>query len=431
MDARRVAYEILLRTDREGAYADVELGRALSSHSLPEVDRKLATLLVYGTLARRLTLDHTIARYADRKISKIDLPALTAIRLAVFQIGFLDRVPAYAAVDGSVRLAKKRSPRASGFVNAVLRRVAERGLADPDDADPLTRLSIRVSHPRWLVERWCKEFGDEEAERLMKADNEPMPNAMRILTDRESAERALTEAGIETRAGRYAPDAVLASRAESLPGVAIPQSEASQAVALFVDARPGMRVLDACAAPGGKTAYLARLVGPDGRVTAVDAARGSARRIRATLESTGTESNVDIHEMPIERLDDSGGYDAVLVDAPCSGLGTLREHPEIRWRREPDDIADLAARQRSALAAAAAQLRPGGRLVYSTCTLLAEENEAIVDGFLRDNGEFAADPSPFDDAPLADLVDADGRLRTFPHRHDTAGFFAAGIRKNR
>jgi 16S rRNA (cytosine967-C5)-methyltransferase len=431
VDARRVAYEILLRTEREGAYADVELGRALSGRALAEADRKLATLLVYGTLARRLTLDHTIARYADRKISKIDLPALTAIRLAVFQIGFLDRVPAYAAVDGSVKLAKKRSPRTAGFVNAVLRRVAERGLVDPDDADPLTRLSIRVSHPRWLAERWCNELGEEEAERLMHADNEPMPNAMRILTDRDSAERALAAAGIESRDGRYAPDAVITSRAESLPGVAIPQSEASQVVALFLDVHRGMRVLDACAAPGGKTAYLARLVGPGGHVTAVDSARGSARRIRATLESTGTESNVDIHEMPVEALDESGGYDAVLVDAPCSGLGTLREHPEIRWRREPDDIADLAARQRSALAAAAKHLRPGGRLVYSTCTLLAEENDEVVDGFLQDNSEFAAAPSPFGDVPAAELVGTDGRLRTYPHRHDTAGFFAAGIRKKR
>lgn len=429
MDARRVAYEILLRTERDGAYADVELGRALSGRALPEADRKLATLLVYGTLARRLTLDHSIARYADRKISKIDLPALIAIRLAVFQMGFLDRVPGYAAVDGSVRLVKKRSPRAAGFVNAVLRRVAERGLIDADDPDPMVRLSIRVSHPLWLVRRWCDELGNEEAERLMDADNEPMPNALRVLTDRESAKRSLAEAGIETRDGQYTPDAVIASRAESLPGVAIPQSEASQAAALFLDARPGMRVLDACAAPGGKTAYLARLVGPSGHVTAIDSAGGSAARIRATLESTGTESNVETFEMPIERLADSGGFDAVLVDAPCSGLGTLREHPEIRWRRDPDDIADLAARQRSALEAAAKHLRPGGRLVYSTCTLLAEENDEVVDGFLRDHEDFAADSSPFRDAPLSDLVDADGRLRTYPHRHDTAGFFAAGIRK--
>lgn len=431
MDARHVAYEILLRTEREGAYADVELGRALSGRSLPEADRKLATLLVYGTLARRLTLDHTIARYADRKISKIDLPTLVAIRLAVFQMGFLDRVPGYAAVDGSVRLAKKRSPRAAGFVNAVLRRVAEHGLIEADDPDPLTRLSIRVSHPLWLVRRWCDELGEEEAERLMNADNEPMPNALRVLTDRESAKRSLAEAGIETQDGRYAPDAVIASRAQSLRGVAIPQSEASQAVALFLDARPGMRVLDACAAPGGKTAYLARLVGLSGRVTAVDSAAGAAARILATLESTKAESNVEIHQMPIQQLPDSGGYDAVLVDAPCSGLGTLREHPEIRWRREPYDITDLAVRQRSALEAAATHLRPGGRLVYSTCTLLAEENDEIVDGFLQDHDEFTSDTSPFRDAPLADLIDADGRLRTYPHRHDTAGFFAAGIRKKR
>jgi len=431
VDARRIAYDVLLLTERDGIFADAELGRRLAAASLESADRKLATLLVYGTLARRMTLDHTIAHYADRKVSKIDLPALTAIRLAVFQICFLDRVPAYAAVDASVRLTKKRAPRAAGFVNAVLRKVADKGLVEPDDPDPLVRLAIRVSHPLWLVKRWSDELGTDTAEQLMHANNEAMPNVLRVLTDPSEAAAALAEAGVETRAARFAPDALVASRSLAIPEVVIAQSEASQIVTLFLDVGPGMQVLDACAAPGGKTAYLAHLVGDEGRVTAVDYSAGAVSRIRDTLQMTAMSARVDIHKTSIENFDGPDEYDAVLVDAPCSGLGTLREHPEIRWRREPGDITDLAGRQRSVLEAAAKRLRPDGLLVYSTCTLLAEENDDVVDGFLEDHSEFAVEKSPFSGTPLADLVDSSERLRMYPHLHDTAGFFAARIRKIR
>jgi 16S rRNA (cytosine967-C5)-methyltransferase len=435
IDPRRVALDVLAAVDA-GAFADAALAKALAAPAGADMaapDRHLATLLVYGTLARRLSLDHTIAHLASRRLERIDARTLGLLRLGLFQIAFLDRVPAYAAVDSSVRLAKRIAPRTAGFVNAVLRGAARDGL-HPPDGDPLDRLAIEYSHPRWLVELWTSELGRDEATRLMAADNEAMPTVLRALIDRDDALEWLRRRGVDCRPCRHAPRGIIAAEARGQTGIVLPQGEASQLVCLFVGASAGDRVLDACAAPGGKSAYLAELVGSDGRVVAVDSARGAERRIRRTLDLAAV-GNVTIVEGAVEDLASASGpeehgghFDAVLVDAPCSGLGTLRQHPEIRWRRTPADLSDLARRQSRILAAAAGRVRPGGRLVYSTCTLTQVENDDVVDAFLAANPDFAEDGTEVD-ACVAPLCDERGRLRTFPHRDDLDGFFAARLRR--
>lgn len=426
MDARRLALAVLERVDG-GARSDAELGRQLNQAGLSEPDRALATRIVYGVLAWQLRLDHTIEALARRRMDELDRPLPNILRIGLYQLRFLDRVPAYAAVSSSVEMVPTRLRHAAGFVNAVLRQAGRQGLAALP-AEPDRRTAIELSHPEWLVKLWTAELGASEAVALMRADNEALRTTLRALVDREEALRRIREHGIEATPARFAPQAIRAAAAVTMPGVVVPQGEASQLVALLVGATSGERILDACAAPGGKTAYLAQIVGPSGSVTAVDAGRGAGRRIEALLSICEVQAHVvedRIENLPVETL-----YDAVLVDAPCSGLGTLREHPEIRWRRSSADLADFARRQATILRAAADHVRPGGRLVYATCTLTRVENDDVVDAFLAERLDFVSSDAGEVHSALQPLVDDRCRLRTFPHRHDTAGFFAARMRRS-
>jgi 16S rRNA (cytosine967-C5)-methyltransferase len=424
VNARRLALDVLERVDG-GARSDAELGRKLARSDLKEPDRALATRIVYGVLAWRLRLDHTIAVLAHRRIEDLDRPLPNVLRIGLYQLFFLDRVPSYAAVNSTVELVPDGLRHAAGFVNAVLRRAGRQGLAEPTSQNDSERLAIEMSHPAWLVRLWSEELGADQAVALMRADNEALGTTLRALGDRETAIRQIRERGVKAEPGRFAPQAIRASAALAVPGVCVPQGEASQLVTLLVGARPGERILDACAAPGGKTAYLAQAVGTQGSVTAVDAGLGAGRRIATLLELCAVQAR--IVEDSIETVPVHQPYDAVLVDAPCSGLGTLREHPEIRWRRTPADLADFAERQSLILRAAARHVRPGGRLVYSTCTLARAENDEVVDAFLDESRDFTpGDAGEVDPAPRA-LLDERCRMRTYPHRHDMAGFFAARL----
>ena len=330
-------------------------------------------------------------------------------------------------MNSTVDLAKDVAPRAAGFINAILRRCSRDGLAAPP-TDRLERLAIEHSHPVWLIERWIELLGENETIALMAADNNALPTVLRALIGREEASERLAEIGAGTSPCKRAPDGLLAAKPIRMPRVAIPQSEASQLIVRLLAPQAGESVLDACAAPGGKTAYIAALVGETGRVTACDPGRNAKRRVTRLLTSCGVADRVSFHATAVEDLDGDARFDAVLVDAPCSGLGTLSEHPEIRWRRTPEDLSDLAARQGRILDAAALRVTSGGRLVYSTCTLVAEENDQVVDAFLARNPDFQPDSAP-PAAEVGDLVDERGRMRTYPHRHGMQGFFAAALRR--
>lgn len=428
-DSRRLAASVLLAT-AEGAWSDEALAKALERSSLRDADRALATLLVYGTLARQRTLDHTIETLSARPMDRLDDIVVVALRLGLFQMGFLDRVPDHAAVATSVDLVARRAGSAKGFVNALLRRAQREGLVAPPDSPEVTRLGILHSHPDWMVRMWLDELpGDShaEVEGLLEANNQAAPTCYRALGSRDNALQALRERGLDAQAGRFAPSAiVIPGPVQRTDGVAVVQGEASQLVVEMLDPREGETVLDACAAPGGKTAAIAARVGRAGKVLACDSGRWAEERIRASLRSGGIgDGLVDIRTCPVEALtDNAGAFDAVLVDAPCSGLGTLRQHPEIRWRRGPRDLDDLAERQRSILAAAARLVRPGGRLVYSTCTIARRENDEVVETFLAENPDFTR--VPLEDLPssVAVCCGSTGTLRTFPHRDGIDGFFA-------
>jgi 16S rRNA (cytosine967-C5)-methyltransferase len=440
-DARRLAWETLVAVEA-GAFADAELGRRLAAARLQARDRSLATLLVYGTLSWQGLLDHIIAA-CGRPAELLDVPVRTVLRLALFQLVKLSRVPDFAVVDTAVELSKTfRGGAATGMVNAVLRRFLRQGKEVPMPAredDLSAHLAATLSHPRWLVDLWLGELGQAETESLLCADNAPSATVLRANRTRRTRAQLIEDlraCGVSARETRFAPQGVVLE--EGVDPTALPgygggwfslQGEASQLVALLVDARPGQRILDACAAPGGKATGLAEQMADRGAVIAAD--RRAARSVRRTCQRLGLSCvkvlRADVLQ-PCFRSDVS--FDAVLLDAPCSGLGTLRQHPEIRWRRSLESVDAVAALQRRLLEVLAPRVRPGAVLLYATCTISARENERLVESFLSAHGEFVLDdPRPSLPAAARELIDAKGFFRSFPHRHGLDGFFAARLKR--
>jgi len=445
VDARRLAWEVLLAVE-DGGFADALLARHLAATQMDPRDRAFTTRLVYGTLAWQGYLDHLIATLC-RPPGQLDAPIRALLRLGLFQLSCLSRVPPFAAVDTAVTLSKRfRGGSASGVVNAVLRRY----LRERDDLrlprrsdDPTGFLSVVLSHPRWLVDRWIAALGPAETELLLAANNEPAPTVLRV--NRLQAERStvldqLSAAGVTACRSSLAPDAIVVEQAgdpAALPGFArgrfSSQGEASQLVALMVGARRGARVLDACAAPGGKSTYLAELMQNEGEIVAVDRDPVGLSHLEQTARRLGLRGIRTVHaDLTVFASAGARPFDAVLLDAPCSGLGTLRQHPEIKWRRTPEGIAAAGSLQRPLLGAVAALVRPGGAVVYATCTVTNEENEAVVEDFLRTHDDFAIEsPQPHLPASVHPFVESPGFLRTFPHRHGLDGFFAVRLQRCR
>jgi 16S rRNA (cytosine967-C5)-methyltransferase len=438
--ARTVALGVLRRIEQTAAYADVALDAALRSGTLPPRDRALASRLAYGTVAWQRRLDWHLAQLTHRDAATLDVSVRLILRLGLYQLLCLDRVPPHAAVSTSVDLAKREAPAAAGLVNAVLRRATRDAgkLSLPDPAvDPVRHLGVAFSHPDWLVERWRTHLGHDEAARLLAADNDAAPTVLRARRGRRDELIAeLASSGVRAVAGEWAPDAVRvdAVAPHALPGFVAGaltvQSEASQLVVHALGLERGMRVLDVCAAPGGKTTYAAELVGESGRVVAFDrrrsgvaAAVDAARRLRLRNVLGAV---ADARRPPLG----DARFDRILVDAPCSGLGTLRAHPEVRWTRGPDDVRRLAELQIEILDAAAPHLAAGGVLVYSTCTISVEENDDVVARWMARNPDLERESAAVSLPPQArELVDATGALRTFPHRHGLDGFYAVRVRR--
>jgi 16S rRNA (cytosine967-C5)-methyltransferase len=435
--ARQVALEILMAVERRGSYADAMLGTRVPA--FPPPDRRLATRLVLGTIAWRARLDYELGHFCGRDLAQIQAEALTIMRMGLLQIRFLDRIAPHAAVSTSVELAKRSHEArvAAGFVNAVLRRATREKVALPVRSDDeVGWLAIAFSHPRWMVERFIDWYGREAAEALMAANNQAAPNVVRLnlaRATREQIVRRLQADGMEVEAtGRFPETATLESavRFDSPTyrgGLFQAQSEASQLVARLLAPPHGGAVVDCTAAPGGKAAHLAELVGADGSVTAVDrnfAGLKNARRLCRQLRHRNVQFvQADTSSpLPLAR-----GFDCVLLDAPCTGLGTLRAHPEIRWRLKPGDPARMAVLQSRMLTNAAALVRPGGAIVYSVCSLAPEEGENVVRAFLDTHPIFALDLHAFGRDAFKGLLDTQGMMRTRPDLGGLDGFFAARL----
>ena len=403
--ARQAAFRVLLRVFEDGAYADRALRGAVAE--LDDRDRALARQLAFGTVQRARTLDHAIETLGKRSARRLDPPVRAALRLGAYQLAYLGGVPRYAAVNESVELVRRAGlERAVSFTNAVLRRLADgaRALVESLPESTAAEAALRHSYPDWIAEAWWRDLGRDDALALMRAQNEPAETAVRLVRGE-----------IEGRPDSDIPGAWVVERVDEAAlaeGRIWPQSRGSQLAALCVRARDGERTLDLCAAPGGKATMLA------GDVVAVEVNEARARELEENALLLGA-ANVQVvcadgRELPAELT----GFDRALVDAPCSGLGVLAARPDLRWRGEP-----LPELQLELLRAAAARVRPGGTVLYSVCTVNADESEAVVDASGLEADETLAAEWPQFRHPRRPEF-----LQTLPHVHGTSGFFIARLR---
>lgn len=447
-DARRAAFEILRRVEREGAYSSLLLQNLGEDRPVDPRDLALTTELVYGVLRRRLYLDHVLGSFSSRPVPQIDNDLAIILRLALYQLLYLDRIPAHAAVNTAVNLArshmKGKGASAASFVNGLLRavtRVPADALPQVNTGDPIGNLAITESHPEWLVRRWADRSGRSQTAALLAAHNRPAPLALRVNRGRvEPAVLAarLAQEGVVTRPSSLMDDFLLVhdGRPQHTAcfrnGDFYIQDEASGLVARMAGATPGMRVLDACAAPGGKSLSVARAVGEAGMVIAADRHPQRLRLLTDNAHRLGISTCLPVAaDLATSAPPFHPGvlFDIVMVDAPCTGTGVIRRNPELRYRVDEEVIRTLSRLQQQLLAQCAQRVRPGGMLLYSVCSIEPEEGSDQAVRFLREHPGF--EPSdPSDDLPAAarELVvrlDAGACLITLPHRDDLDGFFAA------
>jgi 16S rRNA (cytosine967-C5)-methyltransferase len=437
----RVVAARVLRRVEEGAYAPLALDGEAQRARLSPQDRRLATTLVYGVLKGRARLDHALAAYAPRGLGRLDGATLDLLRLGALQLLEL-RVPAHAAVDETVRQVRAlRGARLAGFANALLRKLAQRGAPPPPSGPPARRLSVLSGAPEPVVQAALARLGEAETEALLGAEGAPAPLWLRVNPRRATPEAAAAElaAALPEAAIERSPLISGALRLRGGDGVfdtpayvegrVTAQDLGAQLVGALLDPQPGESVLDACAGLGGKTTQLAERMDDRGQLDAVDRAarklelgQDHARRLGLTIVRS-IEADLTAADAPLRAA-----YDRVLLDAPCSGLGVARRHPEVRLRRGAAEVGELAALQARLLDAVARRVRPGGVLVYAVCTYTDEEGPAQIERFLARTSGFVRDPA----APLPPALGgrgAAGELRTWPHRDDADAFYAARMRR--
>ena len=445
--ARLAAYDVLRAVSTGRADLPTALARVRPRLG-DERDRALAGEIVTGTLRWQGAYDAVIAAFARRPPAKLDPEVLDILRMTVFQLLHLDRVPASAAVNDAVDLARKAGKQsAAGLVNAVLRRVSRERAHLPlpprpsifSRSEALAYLSTTLSHPEWLAARWLDSHGFEAAEAWALFDNEPAGLTLRANTlriSRDALAELLTAQGVDTEPTRFAPQGLTIRKGNPLltplagEGLFFVQDESSQLVARLTGAGPGERILDACASPGGKTTAMAAAMENRGLLVATDVRGRRVDLLRRTVE-TASASCVRVVQADVSGvLPFRTRFDCVLLDAPCSGLGTLRRDPDIRWRRSPGDLERLAEAQAAMLRRAGDVVAGGGRLVYATCSSEPDENEAVVGRFLEEHRDFRSAPERIP-VELARFITADGYFKTFPFRDQLEPFFAAMLVKTK
>jgi 16S rRNA (cytosine967-C5)-methyltransferase len=434
--ARQAAFTILLRVERESAYA-VELLHSSLLDDLSPVDRSLATEIVMGVLRWRSALDQAIAHFSFTPFHKLDLEVLTALRMGAYQKQFLSKIPSHAVVNETVELVKQaKKTSAAGLANAVMRKIKRGADTGSTGAQNLNDLVNALAHPKWLVERWAENFGHDKAKLICEYDQRIPPTIVRLSAS--EGEETLAGEGVGLEPGALMAGARVVTSGDITAtklfrsGNVVIQDEGSQLVAALVG--DGKRILDCCAAPGGKTSALAARL-PQAEIFAAELHPHRARLLRRLAP----QPNVHVVTADALALPFAADFDRVLADVPCSGTGTLARNPEIKWRLKPEDLHDLQLRQTAILQAGMRHVAPGGRLVYSTCSLEPEENEEVVAaclprseftlvpvreelGRLRQSGDLAWNE-------IDDLVSGDF-LRTIPGVHPCDGFFAAILQKN-
>lgn len=446
--ARSVALAVLVVSVESEEGADVLLDRQLSSSPLDVRDRSLATELAYGVLRRQGTIDWRLRQVLDRPIPRLPILVQMILRLGAYQLLFLDRIPPSAAVNESVKLARSQSRRLkrnwSGFVNAVLRSLI-REPVQPWPSDPVSAIAVRCSVPEWLSRRWIDRLGYDKAEEACEQASSIPPVTMRVHVLRSSREDLLVKvqrAGINARPTAVSPLGIIVEGAglvSLLPGFAdgafYVEDEAAQLVPPLLDPHPDSIVLDACAAPGGKSLHLADIMRNQGVIYSVDRSEERLERLRENSRRLGA-SIVRPIRADIRRVETwsttIGSPDRILVDAPCSGLGVLRRHPEAKWKKDTSSFDRHRARQLEILEAVAPRLRHGGVLVYSTCSTEPEENESVIDQFLKGHAEFRRESvAPWLPPAGQAYLTERGDLSTMGNRIGMDGFYAARLRRQK
>jgi 16S rRNA (cytosine967-C5)-methyltransferase len=440
---RHLAVEILNRVEEHGAFAEPLLDACLSrNHQLNIHDRRLITQIVYGTLRMRGRLDWIIGQLYRGTFLSMDVCIKNILRTGIYQLLFTERIPEFAIVDEAVEITKKTRPAGAGLVNAVLRNVIRKkdALVYPKrEKNPSLHISTVHSHPLWLVKKWIGMFGIEDTAALCRTDNEIPPVTLRVntlKTTRERARDALLQDGFDVRLTAFSPDGlILSNPAMSVRDTACYtaghiqlQDEASQLIAHLVDPKAGENILDICAGTGGKTMHIAALMDNRGSITAVDISKKKLEALKKNAWRLGVAivdtQEGDARQTPGEAFHET--FDKILVDAPCSGLGTLRRNPDIKWRSSPEDVTTCAAQQKAILDDAALYLKKGGSLIYSTCTIMLEENAEVIEEFVSHHRNFICIRPP--DTIDSRFVSDRGYFQSTPHRHGTDGFFGAVLR---
>ena len=435
--ARATALRVLVSCRTHGAWADAALKAQLQRDGLSGPDAALCSRIVYGVMQNRMLLDFYIGAYCSQKPDHLQPPLLEILRIGAYQILYLDKIPDSAAVNEAVELAKmNKRGQAAGLVNAVLRKISlnKNDLPAIPDRDAERYLSIRYSHPKWLVKRLVALLGREEAEAFLAADNAVAPMTVQVnplKTTEEDLLAELAESGVEAKRHPWVPGCLELSGTGDLTGLPafregkfMVQDGAARLVSLAAELRPGQKVLDVCAAPGGKSFSAAFAMEDQGEIVSCDLHENKLKRIEEGAERLGLKS---IRTVCLDGRTNKeewvGQFDVVLVDAPCSGLGIIRKKPDTRYKKA-DDLFTLPVVQADILANAATYVRPGGTLIYSTCTILPEENEQVVDTFLAGHDAFVRDSLC---APMQES--APGELTLWPQRHETDGFYICCMKR--
>ncbi|MFC3843837.1 16S rRNA (cytosine(967)-C(5))-methyltransferase RsmB [Paenibacillus sp. MAH-36] len=443
--AREAALDVLIRVEENQSYSNLLLNQVLQKHALERADAGLATELVYGTIGRKNTIDFFLERFVSKGLAKLEPWVRCLLRLSFYQLHYLDRIPDHAVVSEAVNIAKRRGHQGiSGMVNGVLRAIirSKAELVLPAALGDVKRIALGHSHPEWLVRRWIRQLGPELTEQICAANNEPPHVSIRANARRRSRLELLEQlqgSGLSAEASELAPAGILVQGAGNmalspgfLQGDFSIQDESSMLVAEALEPRPGMTVLDCCAAPGGKTAHIAEKMDDSGKIWACDLHEHKQKLIADQAERLGLTS-IQTLVMDAAKLDEHFGaesFDRILLDAPCSGLGVIRRKPDLKWAKQEAEIDAISELQYAILSRVHRLLRPGGVLVYSTCTIEHAENAGMVERFLAEHRDFELEPLPAEAFASVDpAAAAAGMVQILPQQFHSDGFFIARLRK--
>ncbi|MFD2616932.1 16S rRNA (cytosine(967)-C(5))-methyltransferase RsmB [Terrilactibacillus laevilacticus] len=444
--AREIALDVLLKIEKQHAYSQLALNEAIEKQELKPQDRALITQIVYGVLQWKKRLNYILENYVNSKRKRDDWVNLLLL-ISIYQKEFLSKIPDHAIVNEAVVIARKRGHQGiSGFVNGVLRQYLRKGSPDLSKIEPeVTRQSIIYSHPEWLINQWTDDFGKEAALNICKANNQPPTMTIRVNTLKQSKSELinqLSKEGIEAVEGELSPYALVIKKGRILKspllqeGAFTVQDESSMLVADSVHAKPGMRVLDACAGPGGKTSHIAELMENQGEIVAFDLHKHKTRLIDQHANRLGLSI---IHTMALDAREaqtqfKNESFDRILVDAPCTGLGVIRHKPEIKWEKKNTDVERIVKIQQDIIQQVAPLLKKGGRLIYSTCTIDKRENEKVIYDFLSKNSEFEWEQEGMAHLPKKiknNLIDDQSMVQILPSDYGTDGFFICCLRRKK